>query len=95
MLNPPNNSLLTLGQINKENKENAHSNTKVFIFYPTHDKMHAVELNCDGLSTNDVILMAVCRLNKIEGINLKEDGEQYQLYAARKSGKKISDLPSI
>ena len=57
--------------------------------------MHAIDLDCDALSTHAVILLAVRRLNEIEGINLKEDAEQYQLYAARKSGKKISDLPAI
>ena len=92
MLSCKNNSLLTLGQ---NNMKVIPETPSVRIYCRMGAKTHEVALNCDGLTGGAAILMAIQTLNQTEGAKLKEDADNYELYPAKKSGKRMSDMPAI
>ena len=88
-------SLLTIGKQSLLPSPHSKPPTLVTIFYEWESKMHHVSMEVEGLTASTVILIALEKLNAIRGVNLPESTEKYELYAAKKNGKRQSDFPAI
>lgn len=64
-------------------------------FCDQNGKLVEVSLGCGNLTVSQAIKEAVDEFNKIHRLNLKEDVTAYELYGAKKNGKRKSDFPSL
>lgn len=64
-----------------------------FLLY--QDQPLALKLPMQVLSVRDAIEQGVEAANQQHGLTLVNDYQRYNLYAAKKSGKQKSDLPSL
>lgn len=49
----------------------------------------------DHFTVEEIIRLSIAKLNKIHHLHISEDLGQYEMYGARKNGKKKSDLPAL
>lgn len=59
------------------------------------NRLLKVDLSSGNLSVSEAIKESIEKLNKYYHINLKNDLTYYELYAAKKNGKRKSDFPSL
>ena len=64
-------------------------------FYDLNNKLVKIDLFCGNLTVSEAIREAIEKLNKLYGLNLKDDLISYELYGAKKNGKRKSDFPSL
>lgn len=78
--------------LNRKIKE---SQAKVSIYIQVGSQLKSVSLDSEGLTTSAIILEAIELFNSKYKYELPDDLELYQLYAARKGGRRESDLPAM
>lgn len=67
----------------------------VKVYFQYLDKSYKVIIDADGFTINDTIKEAVYKLNEENKLNLLNDLDQYELFAAKKDGSKNSGLPAL
>lgn len=69
--------------------------SSITVFFENQGSILQVSFDGEGLQTSLAILLTAQRLNSEKGLSLSEDYQQYELLAAKKNGRRKSDLPSI
>jgi hypothetical protein len=64
-------------------------------FIDQKNNLIKIDLFSGNLTVSEAIKEAIEKFNKTHGQNLKDDLTCYELYGAKKNGKRKSDLPSL
>lgn len=89
-------SLIELSVKQKESQLAINPHANLHSFYLEDDeKFHKVSLEIHNKTTYELITEAIDKLNENSNLNLIRDPKAYELYGAKKNGKKKGDLPSI
>jgi hypothetical protein len=73
------------------------SQPKCWVFFEDHEKLEKYELSVDESTTVSGLISKVMDLIKDQTLTIDFSSKDclFELYASRKNGRKVSDLPSL
>ena len=70
---------------------------KCTVFYETESSLDKYELQLDQTATVDILISETLKMvkEKHTSLNIDAQRDKMELFASRKNGRKVSDLPSL